>query len=168
MKIRWSIAVLAALFCLSTPSLFGKTINTLNINRKDGKTDQLALHADMQMRPGVDNNILLIHPQLTAEYSLDEVINFSYGYRNFSPGVYYSGDHQQGSISAPTAAGVTISLQPEYVTVSGAASISLHALNGVELQKVKAAGAETVIDLSALPAGVYILTADSSTFKLKK
>lgn len=165
---RLFLGALTALSLALAPAAYSKTLNTLLINRVDGKQDKLKLHESLQIVPSEEGDILLIHPSVTCIYPLADVKSMTMT-NNTAMTTDYEGDYElkdEDSI-AETTAGVTISIAPGAITVSGCSeAITLHAANGIETGRWNVAPSVRISTSSLLP-GVYILRAGATTLKVR-
>lgn len=139
--------------------------NVLCINRTDGAQDRLILSEKLDVKTSDEGNILLIHPEITVEYSIEEVRNFTF--EEVENPEVYEGDHQL-AIEAPEIAGHDISVSDDGVRISGADTAVLYDIQGRELMRRKSTSGESIlIETLSLPKGVYILRAGNTSLKIK-
>lgn len=142
-----------------------QTLNVLHISRADGESEYLMLDPDLIIR-FLPDAILLVHPEVTVEYPLDDLSKFIYEYME-NP-VVYDGTHESARDALQQLGlqtGVVITRSE--ITVSGVDSLSLYDLQGRE--QVRATGTDgcVTIQTASLPAGVYILRAGDLTLKVR-
>ncbi len=167
----------ALLICL--PLLCGgfaaaaKNINTLIINRTDGKTDRIAIHKDLNVTRADNGDILFVHPSITVAYPVELVKNLTPGFYSFATDNYYIGDHElkeeeEDAISAPEVSGLALEILQGQIVISGLQSgVRLIDLGGKVIDQAPASEGRAVISTASLPAGVYLLQAGQTTFKVK-
>ena len=152
-----------------------RTINTLIINRTDGKTDKIAMNADLDISLNEDGDILLVHPAITVSYPQASVKYFSAGFQNFATGKYYIGDHElkddeEDGIAVPEVDGLEITVDGAVIRISGLSRGSdarLIALDGKEIVRVRPTDGRAEIRTSGLTAGIYLLVAGNTTVKIR-
>ena len=150
-----------------------RTINTLVINRTDGKTDKIAMHKNLDISLNDKGEILMVHPEVTVAYPREQVKSFTVGFQTFAAGSYYIGENQvkedpDDAIIAPEADGVSVVIDRTAISVSGVETgVKLIDLKGTTVAARSAAGGSVEISIASLPAGVYILIADKTTLKIK-
>lgn len=132
--------------------------NVLCINRTDGITEHLQLHADLRFGLSPEGNIRITHPQVTVEIPREDVKDFTV-IEGTTLGEPYDGDYS--GIDETAAHDVKISITPDAISVSGAEGIVLYDLKGA-----KVASADSVIKTSSLAKGVYIVKAGKTTLKI--
>lgn len=147
-----------------------KTINTLVINRTDGKTDKIAMHRNLDVSINDKGEILMVHPEVTVAYPREQVKNFTVGFQAFAAGMYYIGDNQvkeEDAVVAPEVDGVTVLIDRSVIAVSGVKQgVRLIDLQGKTVVN-RAVSGSVEISIAELPAGVYVLVADKTTLKIK-
>lgn len=165
---------LAAVFVaslLATAAINAKNINTLRVNRVDGKVDRVCLTDDVTFMPTEDGQISIAGAHITAIYPRDVVKTFTLGYYAWPAGSYYDGEYQFTGISEVEEAsqGVDFLLEARQITVKGVGSkpVSIISLKGETLIKAQPQHGQVVIDLTGLQSGIYIVAAGSSTIKIK-
>ncbi len=150
-----------------------RTINTLVINRTDGKTDKIAMHKNLDISLNEKGEILMVHPEVTVAYPREQVKSFTAGFQAFTSGTYYIGENQvkedpDDAIVAPEADGVSVVIDRTVISVSGVETcVKLVDLQGKTIRVSNAADGYAEIHIAELPAGVYILIADKTTLKIK-
>lgn len=132
-------------------------INALIINRADGVEEYLALNPEFHIE-ALDNTFKLIHPDVVVEFTLGDVEKFTFGKHSFAANVVYEGDNDiQSSINEIHER--EISITPD--AISASVVVEVFDLNGREVARGLS------VRTSALPAGIYIVKAGSTTMKLK-
>lgn len=147
-----------------------RNVNTLLINRTDGKTDKIAIHKDLNVTRAENGDILMVHPSITVAYPVDLVKNISPGFQSFATGSYYIGDHElkEDALTAPEVDGLTFAIEDNQIIISGLQnSARLIDLSGKVIFQSGATGGRTIIPTASLPGGVYLLQADTTTVKVK-
>lgn len=163
---------MSAVLCVGALAASARNINAFIINRTDGVKDRLALHADLKVQQSPEGDLLLVHPSVTVCYPLALVKYISPGFQSFSSGQYYLGDHvydpEAGSILTPEVDGMTLSISDGLVTLTGVNSeVKIIDLQGKTLLSVSPSDGCVEIETSRLPSGIYLLTANQTTLKIK-
>lgn len=168
-KLRALIMCVAVL--LGGAAASARNINTLVINRTDGKTDKIALHKDLNITRAENGDILMVHPNITVAYPCELVKTFTAGFQSFATGTYYTGDHEfkEDGITAPEADGLSINIEANAIRIAGLdeGSARLIDLQGKTIVSVAVKGGEAVVSTASVPSGVYLLTAGKTTLKIK-
>ena len=166
--------VLMSVAMLVGASAFGAAkVNTLIINRTDGKIDKIAMHQDLDVSLNDKGEILMVHPEVTVAYPLELVKSFTPGYYTFTSGNYYSGDHQvdngqEDAIVAPENEGVSVIIDRETIAVSGLkGSLLLVDMHGKTIRRSESVDGQAQIAIGSLADGVYVLIADKTTLKIR-
>ena len=147
-----------------------RNINTLLINRTDGKTDKIAIHKDLNVTRAENGDILMVHPSITVAYPVDLVKNISPGFQSYATDSYYIGDHElkEDALTAPEVDGLSFSIGENQIVITGLqTSARLIGLGGTIVFQTPASNGQAIISTASLPAGVYLLQADSTTVKVK-
>ena len=148
-----------------------RNVNTLVINRTDGKTDKIALHKDLNITQSENGDILMVHPNITVTYPCELVKTLTGGFQTFATGNYYIGDHElkPDAIEAPEVEGLTINIETDAIRIAGLgeSSVRLIDLQGKTIVSVAVQGGEAVVSTASIPAGVYLLAAGKTTLKVK-
>lgn len=151
-----------------------RTINTLIINRTDGKVDKIAMNENLDIHLGAKGDeVMLVHPSITVAYPLSFVKTYTVGFQNFATGNYYIGDHEvkdepDDAIVAPEVDGLEIAIENGVIRIGGLkGDARLIDLGGKTLVSVKPASGTAEIRTETLPSGVYLLSADKTTLKIK-
>ncbi len=155
---------------LTAAALNAKNINTLRVNRVDGKVDRVCLTDAVKFAPTDDGQIAVSGAHVTAIYPRDVVKSFTLGYYAWPAGSYYDGEYQFTGISEVEAPqGVDFLLAPGQITVKGVgcSAVSIISLKGETLIKALPDNGQVVIDLSPLQSGIYIVSAGESSIKIK-
>lgn len=133
--------------------VFADTGKSLFITFTDNTKAEFAL-ADTPSVTVADDRLTVTTATTTASYELQLVSTFTYATTT--------------AIAAVTQQGATLS-GDRLVVPGTSADVSAYALDGraVTLHAI-AVGAQTVVDLGALPRGVYIIRANGKTLKIAK
>lgn len=160
-------ALIIGATCVCGQAATPTTFNVVNINRVDGETERLLIDAKLDISLSDEGTLLLVHPEITVEYQIEEVETITFD-RDDSFSGLYEGDHQSGINAPEIAEGETIiSVSHEEIRVSGGKDIELYDLKGVKVATRKAEGGITVLPTTTLPEGIYIVKAGNSTLKIK-
>lgn len=166
--------ILMSVALLVGVSAFGASkVNTLVINRTDGKTDKIAMHKDLDISVNDKGEILMARPEITVAYPRELVKSFTVGFQTFASGNYYIGDHQvnkdsEDAIAVPEVDGVSVVVDREVIGVSGVSgSVMLVDMQGKMVRSRKAVDGQAQISIGSLTAGVYVLIADKTTLKIQ-
>lgn len=134
------------------------TFNTLIINRADGVEERMALASSFAIYAD-GRNITLQHSKVTLEYAMEEVKNFTFGNHTFAEGESYEGDHiKVSAIDEVEAPGREIILGDS--EISSSTGLIVYNLKGIEVAR------GTRVDLTSLPAGIYVVKAGTTTMKI--
>lgn len=170
---RFRVLLMCASLLAGAATAGARTINTLVINRTDGKTDKIAMHKNLDISLNDKDEILMVHPEVTVAYPREQVKSFTVGFQAFAAGTYYIGENQvnndpEDAIVAPEADGVSIMIDRTVISVSGVETgVRLIDLQGKTVASREAADGHVEIPIAELPAGVYVLIADKTTLKIK-
>lgn len=164
--------ILSAALCVGAMAASARNVNAFIINRTDGVKDRLALHADLKVQQSPEGDLLLVHPSITVCYPLELINYISPGFQSFSPGQYYLGDHvydpEAESIEAPEVDGMSLTITDGLLTLGGVSSeVKIIDLQGKTLLSVAPADGRVEIRTAQFPGGVYLLTANQTTLKIK-
>ena len=148
-----------------------RNVNTLLINRTDGKTDKIAIHKELNITRAENGDILMVHPSITVAYPVDLVKNLTPGFQSFATDKYYIGDHElkeEDALTAPEVDGLSFSIVENQIIITGMQTgVRLIDLSGKVIYQASASDGQATISTTALPTGVYLLQADSTTVKVK-
>lgn len=180
---KFRVFLVCASLLTATMAVGARTINTLVINRTDGKVDKIAMHKNLDISLNDKGEILMVHPEVTVAYPREQVKSFTAGFQAFASGSYYIGENQvkedpedpkdsedpeEDAIADVTADGVSIVIDREVISVSGVENgVKLVDLQGKTVVSRKPADGSVKISIAGLPSGVYILIADKTTLKIK-
>lgn len=164
--------ILSAALCVGALAASARNVNAFIINRTDGVKDRLAIHADLKVQQSPEGDLLLVHPSVTVCYPLSLINYISAGFQSFSSGQYYTGDHvydpEANAIEAPEVDGMTLSISDGLVILTGVNSeVKVIDLKGKTLLSVAPSEGRVEIQTAQFPAGVYLLTANQTTLKIK-
>lgn len=132
--------------------------NTLIINRTDGGKEYLALAIDYNVL-AVGDAIRIKHPKITIEFAMADVENFTFGDHKFGEGSVYEGDHALSAIDTVESADSELTFGDG--EISSSRTITVYDLKGTEVAR------GNTVDTTSLPAGIYIVKAGKSSFKIK-
>ena len=148
----------AALVCLP-PSLMAGGPVTLNIHLADGTTQSVQLYTRPQVTFEGDR-VVFTSPVVTFSYDAQQVLRFTYSGRDMPTGI------------AEADAGTPFSQQGEHLLFDASvkvADIQLFTDDGKRLPvSLQTDGGRPVLSLSALPAGVYLVSINGRTSKIVK
>ena len=177
---KFRVFLVCASLLTATMAVGARTINTLVINRTDGKVDKIAMHKNLDISLNDKGEILMVHPEVTVAYPREQVKSFSAGFQAFASGSYYIGENQvkedpedpkdpeEDAIADVAADGVSIVIDRAVISVSGVENgVKLVDLQGKTVVSRKPADGSVEISIAGLPSGVYILIADKTTLKIK-
>lgn len=177
---KFRVFLVCASLLTATMAVGARTINTLVINRTDGKVDKIAMHKNLDISLNDKGEILMVHPEVTVAYPREQVKSFTAGFQAFASGSYYIGENQvkedpedpkdpeEDAIADVAAGGVSIVIDRAVISVSGVENgVKLVDLQGKTVASRKPADGSVEISIAGLPSGVYILIADKTTLKIK-
>ena len=163
--------IMCAVVLAGGAAAVARNVNTLVINRTDGKTDKIALNKDLNVTQAENGDIMMVHPNITVAYPIELVKSLTPGFHSFATGNYYIGDHEfkEDAIEAPEVDGLTISIEADAIRIAGLGedSVRLIDLQGKTIVSVAAQGGEAVVSTASIPSGVYLLCAGKTTLKVK-
>ena len=177
---KFRVFLVCASLLTATMAVGARTINTLVINRTDGKVDKIAMHKNLDISLNDKGEILMVHPEVTVAYPREQVKSFTAGFQAFASGSYYIGENQvkedpedpkdpeEDAIADVAADGVSIVIDRAVISVSGVENgVKLVDLQGKTVVLRKPADGSVEISIAGLSSGVYILIADKTTLKIK-
>lgn len=164
--------VLCAALCAGASAASARNVNAFIINRTDGVKDRLAIHKELKVQQSPEGDLLLVHPSVTVCYPLDLISNITAGFQSFAAGQYYLGDHvydpEQNAIEAPEVDGLTLNIADGLITLEGVRTdAQVIDLQGKTLLTVRPEQGRVEIHTAQIPAGVYLLTVNKTTLKIK-
>lgn len=164
--------LLSAALCVGALGASARNVNAFIINRTDGVKDRLAIHKDLKVQQSPEGDLLLVHPSVTVCYPLNLINNISGGFQSFATGQYYLGDHvydpEQSAIEAPEVDGLTLNISDGLMTLEGVRTdAKVIDLQGKTLLTVRPEQGRIEIHTAQIPAGVYLLTVNQTTLKIK-
>lgn len=154
------LLILAALMAGLATSAANK-FNIVNIECRDGVTEQLLLHEQLTMKMSGRNTLLLIHPEITVEYEIPDIEKMTFGYMEDAP--LYDGHHEFSGLEEATSPH-RIEITPEAIKGAAGGAIEVYDMEGR-----KVASATGSLSLTRLAGGaIYIIRIGSTTLKIKR
>lgn len=157
--------LLLGMWCVCATAADPAAYNVLTIDRTDGVRETVQFSPAMVLK-FLPETIRIEHPQVTVEYAVSEVSAFTYA--TVEDPKIYDGDHEVlTSIDEVSAPGHDIKISTDGISATGTDDLVVYNLSGIEIARAQSDGNGATLNITSLPAGVYIVKLGNTTLKLR-